>query len=311
MYQALWAKNDDFDEILISPVMIQDHMPDKVMSALEKLLVNVGPPKPKRKSDAQVNNNDLLELPLLRTQSPAVTPSSFDRTPSRRVMLETSFADTPPMANDDTDSIKKVKTLKPGLQEALRHSSRFDLLVKGKAPLASPETLSDSSSVQSKLVVKDCVSVAPKVSPISSVKSSTGSPVQSTSAGFHPIKTSTIDSMKLTTDSLSERAVSEASTRPIGDTSSMARSSMANERESQVSLQDLIEQFSGRSSSCNESVSTSAVESVHGPGGDGLSHFNINEAIKELNSVTQAHHSELDVSNLMMSREDTCSESSG
>lgn len=38
VYQALWVDNMDFDEVLISPVMIQDHMPDKVLEALEKVL---------------------------------------------------------------------------------------------------------------------------------------------------------------------------------------------------------------------------------------------------------------------------------
>lgn len=37
VYQALWAQNTDFDEVLISPVMIQDHMPDKVLDALNKV----------------------------------------------------------------------------------------------------------------------------------------------------------------------------------------------------------------------------------------------------------------------------------
>lgn len=37
VYQALWASNIDFDEVLISPVMIQDHMPDTVMEALNKV----------------------------------------------------------------------------------------------------------------------------------------------------------------------------------------------------------------------------------------------------------------------------------
>lgn len=37
VYQALWAHNTDFDEVLISPVMIQDHMPDKVLDALNKV----------------------------------------------------------------------------------------------------------------------------------------------------------------------------------------------------------------------------------------------------------------------------------
>uniref|UniRef100_A0A1B6DW35 Diacylglycerol lipase-alpha n=1 Tax=Clastoptera arizonana TaxID=38151 RepID=A0A1B6DW35_9HEMI len=38
VYQALWANNTDFDEVLISPVMIQDHMPDKVLEALNKVV---------------------------------------------------------------------------------------------------------------------------------------------------------------------------------------------------------------------------------------------------------------------------------
>lgn len=38
MYQAVWANTTDFDEVLISPVMIQDHMPDNVLEALNKVL---------------------------------------------------------------------------------------------------------------------------------------------------------------------------------------------------------------------------------------------------------------------------------
>lgn len=37
VYQALWANNTDFDEVLISPVMIQDHMPDKVLDSLNRV----------------------------------------------------------------------------------------------------------------------------------------------------------------------------------------------------------------------------------------------------------------------------------
>lgn len=37
VYQAIWAETTDFDEVLISPVMLQDHMPDKVLSALNKV----------------------------------------------------------------------------------------------------------------------------------------------------------------------------------------------------------------------------------------------------------------------------------
>ncbi|KAK6645186.1 hypothetical protein RUM43_001462 [Polyplax serrata] len=38
VYQALWANNTDFDEVLISPVMIQDHMPENVLAALHKVI---------------------------------------------------------------------------------------------------------------------------------------------------------------------------------------------------------------------------------------------------------------------------------
>lgn len=37
VFQALWADPRDFDEVLISPVMIQDHMPDKMLNALKKV----------------------------------------------------------------------------------------------------------------------------------------------------------------------------------------------------------------------------------------------------------------------------------
>ncbi|KAK9674916.1 Lipase (class 3), partial [Popillia japonica] len=42
VYQALWAQNTDYDEVLISPVMIQDHMPDRVLEALSKVEKSVG-----------------------------------------------------------------------------------------------------------------------------------------------------------------------------------------------------------------------------------------------------------------------------
>lgn len=38
VYQAVWRDNKEFDEVLVSPCMIQDHMPDKVLKALEKVL---------------------------------------------------------------------------------------------------------------------------------------------------------------------------------------------------------------------------------------------------------------------------------
>lgn len=37
IYQALWADTIDFNEMLISPVMVHDHMPDTVLMALNKV----------------------------------------------------------------------------------------------------------------------------------------------------------------------------------------------------------------------------------------------------------------------------------
>ena len=37
VYQAIWADNTSFDEVIVSPTMINDHMPDNVMDALEKV----------------------------------------------------------------------------------------------------------------------------------------------------------------------------------------------------------------------------------------------------------------------------------
>ena len=38
VYQAILAENMDFDEVLISPTMINDHMPDNVLEALQKVM---------------------------------------------------------------------------------------------------------------------------------------------------------------------------------------------------------------------------------------------------------------------------------
>eukprot|EP00095_Tigriopus_kingsejongensis_P005030 maker-scaffold139_size317827-snap-gene-2.31 protein:Tk05030 transcript:maker-scaffold139_size317827-snap-gene-2.31-mRNA-1 annotation:"inactivation no afterpotential e" len=37
VYQAIWADNTSFDQVLISKRMVEDHMPDKVLEALSKV----------------------------------------------------------------------------------------------------------------------------------------------------------------------------------------------------------------------------------------------------------------------------------
>ena len=36
-YEAIWADKKDFNEVLISPTMINDHFPDNVLDALQKV----------------------------------------------------------------------------------------------------------------------------------------------------------------------------------------------------------------------------------------------------------------------------------
>lgn len=37
VYQAIWTNNTDYDEVIISPVMLEDHLPNNVLKALKKV----------------------------------------------------------------------------------------------------------------------------------------------------------------------------------------------------------------------------------------------------------------------------------
>ncbi|XP_011633570.1 sn1-specific diacylglycerol lipase alpha isoform X10 [Pogonomyrmex barbatus] len=67
VYQALWAGPCDFDEVLISPVMIQDHMPDNMLRALNKV-----------RQDANIVRQQIRrsQAPLSRT--PSVKPGHYE-----------------------------------------------------------------------------------------------------------------------------------------------------------------------------------------------------------------------------------------
>ncbi|XP_064082451.1 diacylglycerol lipase-alpha-like [Macrobrachium nipponense] len=202
VYQAVWRDNKDFDEVLISPCMIQDHMPDKVLKALEKVLENPGPTKPQRMLDSPSRQpNDANAIPegessrLLSSNSqtpPAVLPSSFTNdslratplsstpllstttsgnrlaTPPHRLLLETSFTCTPTASPEPPLDLRRhahihspaitwellsalEEQLLLGVREAGRGAGdREEDWLAGVAPLASPETLSEASSVVSR-----------------------------------------------------------------------------------------------------------------------------------------------------------------
>ncbi|XP_069685580.1 diacylglycerol lipase-alpha isoform X2 [Periplaneta americana] len=107
VYQAVWANNTDFDEVLISPVMIQDHMPDNVLNALNKVITTIGPAKPQRAVSSNNNSTvtsaehlDSERCHLLATNCTTTTTATTNTavpgspkaaTPPHKLCLETSF----------------------------------------------------------------------------------------------------------------------------------------------------------------------------------------------------------------------------
>ncbi|KAG8201460.1 hypothetical protein JTE90_024329 [Oedothorax gibbosus] len=144
VFQALWADNVDFDEVIISPVMVHDHMPDKVLEALEKLLINTGPAKPQR----QWSERDRHQFSTIETADLG------SRTPPHRLVLETSFTDLQPESEEIADHTgNQQASVTWEFHGDPNGSNKSDEEKKEwlrMAPLASPETLSDVSSISSK-----------------------------------------------------------------------------------------------------------------------------------------------------------------
>ncbi|XP_063850553.1 diacylglycerol lipase-alpha-like isoform X2 [Scylla paramamosain] len=200
VYQAVWRDNEEFDEVLVSPCMIQDHMPDKVLKALEKVLESPGPRKPqrvqgpsptRRKSTTSASSHDGETRTLLtpscfrssptqpspvastRTSPVTNTPISNSKsanrlaTPPHKLLLETSFTCSPAQSPEPPLDLRHHARLHSpaitwellsaleeqlllGMREASRGLEREDDWVVGVAPLASPETLSEASSIVSR-----------------------------------------------------------------------------------------------------------------------------------------------------------------
>ncbi|XP_045466398.1 diacylglycerol lipase-alpha isoform X2 [Harmonia axyridis] len=190
VYQALWAQNVDFDEVIISPVMIQDHMPDRVLSALQKVITTLGPRKPQRISSISSNNYGI------NSNEPSVRLSS-ESSPKTRLYLETSFTSLQSPTLPTVGGTSNASSITNGYHSAKSHSSpiqinnvltmlghdtisdfnlniapsrqpkslslniktttspvnKFDLIHDdwfGLAPLASPESLSEISVISSR-----------------------------------------------------------------------------------------------------------------------------------------------------------------
>ncbi|CAG9855011.1 unnamed protein product [Phyllotreta striolata] len=189
VYQALWAQNIDFDEVLISPVMIQDHMPDKILDALNKVVTTMGPRKPQRSSSTSEQSanyhsatsipNCFLETSFTSLQSPSSnssitngyystrsqpSPVSFNRITKSSTTVICNNLDRSASALQGPCSVHPTKlqpsrpepkTISRSLSLSLRscNSPKVDLIHDdwlGLAPLASPESLSELSSISSR-----------------------------------------------------------------------------------------------------------------------------------------------------------------
>uniref|UniRef100_A0A0A9W875 Diacylglycerol lipase-alpha n=1 Tax=Lygus hesperus TaxID=30085 RepID=A0A0A9W875_LYGHE len=141
VYQAVWANNTDFDEVLISPVMIQDHMPDKVLEALNKVITSLGPAKPQRTTNE--NNNSSLIGPEMMEHDRLLAGSSNSKPRNEKVCFETSFT------NCDTlpPSGGSLASLLYAANPSDYPSSPLGGEWCGLAPLAAPESLSDLSTI--------------------------------------------------------------------------------------------------------------------------------------------------------------------
>ncbi|XP_076278815.1 inactivation no afterpotential E isoform X1 [Lasioglossum baleicum] len=180
VYQALWAGPCDFDEVLISPVMIQDHMPDNMLKALNKVVTTLGPAKPQRLASGHASSTEASEArevveiqemeieqemrALLSSSSPVKShPSNLAGTPPHRLCLETSFTSLQspsefPQAGRELSvdsrgipweyvSLASELLNTPRAEECKLSNRRSDWDDASRtAPLATPETLSEASS---------------------------------------------------------------------------------------------------------------------------------------------------------------------
>ncbi|CAH1799397.1 unnamed protein product [Owenia fusiformis] len=169
VYQALWVENSDLDEVLISPTMINDHMPDNVMDALEKVLITVGPAKPTRKlteaerkalltSDTPESTLERESIQPVFLEPDYLSPRGLDHSRGNRSSgaysegnNSLSWDYTSPLEADIAD-MRTRKSTRPHSDIKLELLPPGDDWQNDNAPLATPETLSllsDTSSLDS------------------------------------------------------------------------------------------------------------------------------------------------------------------
>ncbi|XP_059383070.1 diacylglycerol lipase-alpha-like isoform X1 [Carassius carassius] len=146
-YSALWGDNKAFDEVIISPAMLNEHMPHVVMDGLNKVLENYNKGKTALLSAAKIMvsptevdlNPETVFLDASNSLQP--TPATHHRRNSsvrscaRSEISLDGFSECPP---------PPVPVVLTGARERLAVELR-----ERKAPLAIMESLSDAESVYS------------------------------------------------------------------------------------------------------------------------------------------------------------------
>ncbi|XP_043499508.1 diacylglycerol lipase-alpha isoform X4 [Polistes fuscatus] len=158
VYQALWAGPCDFDEVLISPVMIQDHMPDNMLKALNKVsacrdrtgtVLDVNAPT-NTPANASINavadaTKDSADGPSTRTSYQVDVTTYRKASNQRHVLLH--HENTWKTRGRDADPNADAYATTPSSCHETRSNRRGDWEdVSRTAPLATPETLSETSS---------------------------------------------------------------------------------------------------------------------------------------------------------------------
>uniref|UniRef100_A0A3Q3KD97 Diacylglycerol lipase-alpha n=1 Tax=Monopterus albus TaxID=43700 RepID=A0A3Q3KD97_MONAL len=147
-YSALWGDNKAFDEVIISPAMLNEHMPHMVMEGLNKVLENYNKGKTALLSAAKI----------------MVSPTEVDLNPEH-LFVETSTASQQPTPtthhrrNSSVRSCAQSEISLDGFSECppppvpvVLRGARERLSVElrdRKAPLAVMESLSDAESLYS------------------------------------------------------------------------------------------------------------------------------------------------------------------
>ncbi|GFN93684.1 Sn1-specific diacylglycerol lipase alpha [Plakobranchus ocellatus] len=150
IYQAIWANNGDFDEVLVSPTMVNDHMPDNVLDALEKVVIRVAPDKPghtltEEQRLEMLNNPSCSSLP-----SPEASDTNNSHSHEehyQRNQAGNSFRN--PECSEGAEGGEALEEMEEqlnyGTSASPYHARQEEDVVI--APLASPETLSVASGL--------------------------------------------------------------------------------------------------------------------------------------------------------------------